>query len=96
MRRAARADGNQKEIVEYIRKRYEATVAHTHMIGQGFPDIVIGYRGANYLVEIKDGSKSPSERALTKEESLWHAEWCGQVCIISSVKDVDEFFTRLT
>ena len=56
-RRAAKVDLNQKEIVKHFRS-LGATVAHTHMIGQGYPDITVGYRGTNYMVEIKTDESS--------------------------------------
>lgn len=44
MRRAARVDANQKEIVRAWRQ-VGARVALTHMVGNGFPDAVVGFRG---------------------------------------------------
>lgn len=86
MRRAARVDSNQKEIVAALRKA-GASVAHTHTIGKGFPDIVVGHRGLNLMVEIKDGSLPPSGRKLTKDEYEFHEVWKGQVCIVESIDD---------
>ena len=88
MRRAARVDSNQKAIVNAFRQ-CGFSVFHTHTIGGGFPDIVAGYGGINYLIEIKDGSLPPSARKLTKPEETFHQNWRGQVCIIN---DVDEVF----
>lgn len=39
-----RVDRNQPEIVKALREQ-GASVAHTHQIGQGFPDIVVGVQG---------------------------------------------------
>lgn len=86
MRRAARTDANQNEIVQALRD-VGATVAVTSMIGSGFPDIVAGYRGVNYLIEIKDGSKPPSKRRLTKDEQEFHDLWRGAVVVVN---DIDE------
>ena len=52
MRRAARADINQPDIVRKLRS-LGATIWHTHTLGRGGPDIVIGYCGVNVLAEIK-------------------------------------------
>ena len=49
-----RIDANQPEIVDGLR-RIGATVRSTATIGIGFPDICVGFRGKNYLFEIKDG-----------------------------------------
>lgn len=86
MRRFARTDSNQAEIVDAFRK-LECTVTPTHQLGSGFPDLAVGVAGVNLLVEVKDGDKSPSDRRLTEDELHWHAEWCGQSCIVENVQD---------
>ena len=90
MRRNANADDNQPQIVKAFRP-LGYSVAHTHTIGKGFPDIVIGRDGVNTLVEIKDGSKVKSQRQLTNDEKEFHEAWRGTVVIIESVEDVIEF-----
>ena len=64
MRRAARADSNQAEIVDALRK-VGASVQPIHTVGGGVPDLLVGFRGQNYLFEVKDGEKAPSDRRLT-------------------------------
>lgn len=86
MRRAAAVDANQAEIVKALRG-IGATVSLTHRLGEGFPDICVGYHGRNILMEIKDGSKPPSARRLTASEAEWHSGWKGQVVIVESVDD---------
>jgi len=86
MRLDARTDANQNEIVGALRD-VGASVAITSALGKGFPDIVAGYRGINYLIEIKDGSKPPSARRLTPDEQEFHDLWRGAVIV---VKNVDE------
>lgn len=39
-----RIDRNQPEIVEALREA-GASVGHTHTIGQGFPDVIVGVKG---------------------------------------------------
>lgn len=84
--RKASADANQPGIVKALRG-VGATVQHLHKVGEGCPDILVGYRGVNTLIEIKDGSKPPSARKLTKPQVKWHAEWKGQVCVVTSVDE---------
>ena len=84
MRRNAKVDSNQVEIVAALR-RVGASVAHTHMVGDGFPDIIVGYRGHNYMVEIKDGSKKPSAQKLTDDEKDFHKDWLGTIHIVNGV-----------
>lgn len=86
MRRKARIDSNQPQIIETFRAM-GASVAPTHTLGAGFPDLVVGWRGINLLVEIKDGDKPPSKRQLTEDEQRWHEDWRGNVVIVESVGD---------
>ena len=86
MRRAARTDANQTEIVETLRT-VGATVQPLHSVGVGCPDLLVGFRGLNYLIEVKDGRKPPSERKLTPDQVEWHSEWTGQVDIAEWPED---------
>lgn len=86
MRRAAKADRNQPEIVNALESA-GATVQHLHTVGGGCPDIAVGYRGQNFLVEIKDGKAPPSARGLTDAQLLFHSIWRGQVAIAESIDD---------
>ena len=86
MRRAARVDANQAEVVEALRG-VGASVTTTHTIGQGFPDLAVGFRGRTYLLELKDGQLPPSRRKLTPDEQRWHEEWRGHAVVVN---DADE------
>ncbi len=85
MRKRGRTDANQTDIVKVLRK-CGLSVEITSAIGGGFPDIAVGHRGLNWLFEVKDGAKPPSQRRLTKEELDWHAEWSGQVHVVESAE----------
>lgn len=93
MRRAARVDDNQKEIVTYARK-IGMSVQHLHTVGNGCPDLILGYLGFNFLVEVKDGAKPPSKQKLTIDEVEWHKVWLGDVSIVKSTDDVDQIQER--
>ena len=82
-----RTDSNHAEIIKALRKIPNLSVFSTHEVGKGFPDIVIGYKGINYLIEIKDGNKPPSARKLTDAEIEFHLNWNGQ---IDTIKNLDE------
>lgn len=86
MRRKARIDTNQPEIVSAFRKA-GCSVAITSAVGKGFPDIVVGYAGENFLVEIKDGEKPASAQKLTPDEAEWHTNWRGSVFVVRSVSE---------
>lgn len=56
------------------------------MVGNGFPDLVIGHRKTNYLVELKDGALTASRRRLTPDEEEWHTLWRGDVRVIETIE----------
>lgn len=88
MRRAARVDDNQALIVQALR-RVGAEVQSLAMVGDGCPDLLVAFRSANFLLEVKDGSKPPSKRKLTADEAAWHARWAGrgQVAVVATVHE---------
>lgn len=61
-----------------------------HAVGGGCTDLAVGFRGVNYMIEVKDGSKPPSARKLTPDQVDWHGEWRGQVCVVKSVQEALE------
>jgi hypothetical protein len=56
-------------------------------VGAGAPDLLVGYRGTNWLLEVKDGSKEPSRQRLTPAEKVWHERWRGHVTVVRTVAD---------
>jgi Holliday junction resolvase len=86
MRRAAKVDDNQEEIVKALRA-VGATVQTLAAVGKGVPDLLVGYQGQTILVEVKDGKKSPSERRLTEDQLKWHGAWNGgPLAIVTDVE----------
>lgn len=76
MRRAARTDANQQAVIDVLRQ-VGATVHSLASMGQGCPDLLVGFRGCTCLMEVKDGSKPPSETRLTPDQVVWHEQWTG-------------------
>jgi hypothetical protein len=76
MRRAARVDSNQGEIVDALRA-VGASVQSLAAIGKGCPDLLVGYNGFTFLIEIKDPSKPKSDIQLTPDQKHWHHHWYG-------------------
>ena len=95
MNYSKRADANQAEIVKALRD-IGATVQHLHTLGHGCPDLLVGIRGINLLLEVKDGGKPQSRRSLTDDEREWHEAWRGQVCIVNSVDQAVMLVNSLT
>jgi len=83
MRRAARTDTVQSDIVNELRQLC-FSVAVTHRLGDGFPDIVVGDSrdGRNYLFEIKT-----DREILTEKEEKFRDNWKGQWSVIFSSED---------
>ena len=81
MRRAAKIDANQTAVVQALRS-VGATVEILSAVGKGCPDLLVGFRGVNYLLEVKDGDKVASAQKLTKDQKQWHAGWRGQKAIV--------------
>lgn len=86
VRRAARVDDNQGQIVDALRKA-GATVQSLAGMGDGVPDLLVGFRCQTLLMEVKDGRKAPCEQRLTMFQANWHREWRGGP--VSIVTDVD-------
>lgn len=93
MRRAARTDANHAAIVAALRG-IGASVASTAAVGNGFPDIVVGFRGRNWLIECKDGSKPPSDRKLTPAQQDFRIGWRGHWIVVESPDEAVREVTR--
>ena len=76
MRRAAKIDANQTQVVEALRAA-GATVQSLAAVGQGVPDLLVGFQGQTVLLEVKNGRAPPSERRLTEQQLEWHGAWRG-------------------
>ncbi|WZX01626.1 endonuclease [Acinetobacter phage VB_AB_Acb75] len=90
--RAAKIDANQPEIVAALRK-IGCTVQILSSVGKGCPDILVGYRGKNFLLEIKDGAKPVSAQKLTPDQIEWHDLWNGQVNVVNCVDQAIQVVT---
>ncbi len=91
MRRAAKVDANQAQIVSALRSS-GCSVLLLHAVGGGCPDALAAYHGRMVLLEIKDGNKPPSARKLTKPQQKFHAEWNGPIAV---VKNIDEAYAAI-
>jgi Holliday junction resolvase len=89
-----RVDRNQKEIVAALRK-VGATVVSLSRIGDGCPDLLVGYRGCTLLLEVKDGQAPPSKRLLTEDEMDFQISWMGAgVFNVGSVEEALKVVTN--
>lgn len=81
MRRAAKVDRNQAEIVKALRQA-GATVQSLAPCGFGVPDLLVGFQRQTFLMEVKDGGRIPSERRLNDDQIAWHIDWRGGPCVV--------------
>lgn len=82
-RRAANVDRSQPAIVAALRK-VGASVECLHAVGKGCPDLLVGWRGRNFLLEVKNEDDPPSAQRLNKTQEAWHGSWAGHVCVVRS------------
>lgn len=81
MRLYGRTDNNQKAIVEALRG-VGASVTLLHEVGDGCPDILVGFKGCNYALEVK-GLKGK----LTDDQEEWFRKWRGQKAVVRTVEE---------
>lgn len=93
MRRAAKVDANHSAIVGALRA-CGASVQSLAAVGQGCPDLLVAHRGRNLLIEVKDGSKVPSARKLTPDQTEWHSAWRAKVVVVETVEQAVAALTK--
>jgi hypothetical protein len=85
IRRAAKVDMNQPAIVSGLRS-VGASVQLLHTVGGGCPDLLVGFRGQNYLLEVKNAkSADEAERKLESDQREFFARWRGNVAVIATL-----------
>jgi len=72
----APTDGNQAMIVRAL-LRAKATVQSLHTVGDGCPDLLVGYEGKNWLMYVKTSTDN-----VNQYQEHWHALWAGQVAVV--------------
>lgn len=86
MRRAAKTDTAQAPIVKALRDMGASVETRLARVGQGVPDLLVGWRGTNVLLETKTGERQ-CDRKLTADEQAWHDSWGGDVRIVSTPEE---------
>ncbi len=88
---ARKKDDNHDEIVDEF-KRLGCGVKDVHNLPD-FVDIIICYKSATVMVEIKDGAKPASARKLTSGEKKFSDEWIakgGKWACIETIEQANE------
>jgi len=74
VKRAAKIDANQGDIVRALRKA-DCNVLSLAAVGHGCPDLLVHRAGWIYMIEVKDGKKSPSRIKLAPHQVRFHRDW---------------------
>jgi hypothetical protein len=80
-RHVHKADFNQDGIIRALRKIGVSVVPLTKM-GGGVPDLLCGYRGINWLLEVKGETGG-----LTEAQVKFHARWNGHVTVVRTAEE---------
>ena len=86
--RAKRVDANQKDIIHAL-KTFGASIVDLSGVGKGCPDLLIGFKGKTYLIEVKRDSKAK----FTPQQLHFNESWTGG--IIARIETVDEVIALL-
>ena len=88
LRHKASLDANHVEIVQALRQ-VGATVVDLAKVGKGCPDILVGFRGKTYLMEIK----TAKGYVRTTQEQFFRSWNGGHIAVVRSF---DEAYNVLT
>ena len=75
-----RVDGNHAECIKALREAGISAISLAS-VGDGCGDILAGFRGANFLIEVKDGDKPQ-----TAAERDFAAEWSGHYAVVTNAE----------
>ena len=86
MRRAARIDENQPEIIHALRKA-GAAVTPLHRVGGGVSDLLVSWRQRWFLLEVKNPLKPKADQDLTPGQKRWVGAQHAPVHIVYSAEE---------
>lgn len=81
VRRAAKVDGNHAEIVKALREVGARTVYLREPV-----DLLVGFRGINLLLEVKDLTASRKDKLSAAEQAFFDT-WPGQRAVVTSPEE---------
>lgn len=81
MRRAAKVDANQDQVVSALRAA-GASVQSLAAIGKGCPDLLAAKGGEMFLFEVKHGKGKANEMQVK-----WHISWNADVHVVYTPED---------
>jgi hypothetical protein len=87
-----RVDANQKELVRLLRKLPGVGV----LVWNGDVDIIVGYRGRNYLLEVKNPTRPKAHDKKSKIQQDLRRYWPGNYAVVESFEDALEVINGRT
>ena len=88
--KACKVDANQAEIVECLRGIPGCEVRSMATVGDGWPDLAVGYCGRNWFFECKMPGKK-----LTDDQQKFFNSWTGQVQKVETVQEIIKTITGM-
>ena len=80
MRRLGHLDKNHAEIVKALRS-VGCSVLSLASVGSNVPDLLVGYRGVTYLLEVKRGdgleANTLAKKVRLRDQAEWREKWRG-------------------
>jgi hypothetical protein len=92
MRKFGRVDGNQTAIANGLRQ-IGCVVVSLASQGGGVPDLLVGFRGKNFLLEVKDDKQKPSDQKLTPAQKDFFKTWKGQCAVVKNLMEAAHVVT---
>ena len=89
MRRAANIDANHRAIVAHL-EAIGCSVQSLASAGKGVPDLLVGRRAVNVLIEVKNPQQKPSARKLRKTQVSFHQKWKGQIGVAHTPQEAEQ------
>jgi hypothetical protein len=90
-RRAQRRDANEAFIIKTLRSIPHVTVMTSETV-----DLIVGFRGNNYLIEIKDPDKTMKKNGEWKSGAIKDSQvkllqtWTGNYHIVTEINEILE------
>ena len=91
MKRYGRKDANHNAVAGALLD-IGCSVLDLSPMGRGVPDLLVASNRLTALVEVKDGAKPPSKRALTPAQKKFFATWRHPVLVVTSVDEALALF----
>ena len=95
MRYARKVDANHVQVVSWL-EQLGASVQPIASSNAGVPDLVCGYLGVDFLVEVKPVTGETRRRELRDTQVAWHSRWKGrQPVVVRTLADVQAVLSSI-